>query len=109
MPQYLVLIYDDETWLTDPAAGAGLMEGHNKFAANVGERAVGGAALQSQTTATTLRNDGSGSYTVTDGPFVETKECLGGYYLIEAADLDEAIASARQIPTLSPNAGLEIR
>ena len=52
----------------------------------------GGHALQPTSTATSIRGDGNGGFTVTDGPFVETKEALGGYYLIEAADLDEAIA-----------------
>ena len=44
---------------------------------------------------------------MTDGPFVETKEALGGFYLLEAADLDQALALAREIP--APNGGLEIR
>ena len=44
---------------------------------------------------------------MTDGPFVETKEALGGYYVVEAKDLDEAIAMAKDIP--SPAGGLEIR
>ena len=43
----------------------------------------------------------------TDGPFAETKEALGGYYLVEAADLDEAIALAKQVPT--PFGGIEVR
>ena len=110
MSEYLVLIYDDESWMSAaPEAAGRLMEGHTKFGENNAAALRGGNALQSQTTATTLRHDGSGSYTVTDGPFAETKEALGGYYLVEAADLDEAIALARQIPTLSPGAGLEIR
>ncbi len=44
---------------------------------------------------------------VTDGPFAETKEALGGYYLIEAADLDEALALAKQVP--APFGGVEVR
>lgn len=51
--------------------------------------------------------DGAGGFTVTDGPFVETKEHLGGYYLIEAADLDDAIAVAEQVPMAE--GGVEIR
>ena len=110
MSQYLVLIYDDESWLTaGPEVASKLMEGHGKFGENNGAKIVGGHGLQPQATATTLRTDGAGGYTVTDGPFVETKEVLGGYYLIEAADLDEAIAVARQVPTIGPRAGLEIR
>ncbi|MGN6608206.1 MAG: YciI family protein [Jatrophihabitans sp.] len=109
MSQYLVLIYDDEAWLTDEAVHEPLMEGHSKFAANEGERIAGGAALQSVTTATTLRNDGAGEFAVTDGPFIESKEVVGGYYLIEATDLDDAIRAARQIPVHSATGGLEIR
>ena len=54
-----------------------------------------------------MRPDGAGGFTVTDGPFVESKEALGGYYLVEAADLDEAIELAKQVPVLS--GGLEVR
>ena len=59
-----------------------------------------GAATPSsqRRTATSLRRDAAGDFVVTDGPFAETKEALGGYYLIEAADLDEALALAKQIP-----------
>lgn len=54
-----------------------------------------------------MRPDPTGGATVTDGPFAETKEALGGYYLIEAADLDEALAIARDVP--APNGGVEVR
>ncbi len=54
-----------------------------------------------------VRYDGEGRPPVTDGPFVETKEALGGYYLIEAADLDEAISIARDVPVYF--GGVEIR
>ena len=67
----------------------------------------GGNALQSASTATSVRPNGAGTFTVTDGPFVETKEALGGYYLVEAADLDEAVALAKQIP--ATGGGLEVR
>ena len=49
----------------------------------------------------------SGGFTITDGAFAETKEALGGYYLVEAADLDEAIAMAKEIPC--PAGGVEVR
>jgi hypothetical protein len=109
MSQYVVLIYDEETWMTDENVSAKLMEGHTKFGENNAAIIKGGAALQSQSTATTLRADASGAYTVTDGPFVETKEVLGGFYLVEAADLDEAIALARQVPVGSAAGALEVR
>ena len=109
MSQFLILIYDDEAaWMeAKPEAANELMEGHNKFGENNAAAIQGGNALQSVTTATTIRPDGAGGFTVTDGPFAETKEALGGYYLVEAADLDEAIALAKQVPVVK--GGLEVR
>jgi hypothetical protein len=109
MSQYLVLIYEDENAYAD--ASEQLMgEVHAAHAtfqqANPGA-IVGGNALQATGTATTIRADGADGSTVTDGPFVETKEALGGYYLIEAADLDAAIAVAKQVPARS--GGVEVR
>ncbi len=57
---------------------------------------AGGEELTRSSTATTVRNGDAGS--VTDGPYAETAEQLGGFYLIEAADLDEAIELARRLP-----------
>jgi hypothetical protein len=65
----------------------------------------GGAALEPAETATSLRADGPG-FTVTDGPFAESKEALGGYFLIEAADLDEALQIAKEVPS---GTGVEVR
>jgi hypothetical protein len=104
MSQYLILIYEDE---------AGFVEGGEAMWAEVGaehgvfnqanEKAIaGGNALQPSATATSIRGG-----VVTDGPFAETKETLGGYYLIEAADLDEAIAVAKQVPARF--GGVEVR
>ena len=64
-------------------------------------------ALQSARTATTVRVRG-GQVLVTDGPFAETKEQLGGYYLIEAKDLDEAIAVAARVPS-AQSGSIEVR
>jgi hypothetical protein len=109
MSQYLILIYDDEAaWQNVTEEGsAQIMAGHEKFAANGGAALAGGNALQPTTTATSVRPDGAGGFTVTDGPFAETKEALGGYYLVEAADLDEAIGLAKQVPVIA--GGLEVR
>jgi len=111
MSQYLILIYDEEkAWMeASPDVQQRLMDGHNNFGEKNGDKIAGGNALQSVTTATTLRHDGAGGFTTTDGPFVETKEALGGYYLVEAADLDEAIELARQVPVAAAGAGLEVR
>jgi hypothetical protein len=107
MPKYLVLLYEDETPYQSEGsesvwAEVGAM--HDKFQQNVGAAILGGNALQPQATATSIRDSGA---TVTDGPFVETKEVLGGFYLIEAADLDEAIAIGKQCP--APYGGVEVR
>jgi hypothetical protein len=109
MSQYLVLIYEDEKGWSDgdPAVIEEGMKAHNQFAVDAGEKLRGGQALQPTSTATTIRKDGSGGFAVTDGPFVETKEALGGYYIIEAADLDEAIALAKKVP--APFGGVEVR
>ena len=109
MAQYVVLIYEDEKgWSEgDPAVIEEGMKAHNQFAVDAGEKLRGGQALQPTSAATTIHKDGSGGFAVTDGPFVETKEALGGFYLIEAADLDEAIALAKKVP--APFGGVEVR
>lgn len=106
MSQYLILIYDDEdAWAAISEAESGqILAGHEAFGNKHAAAIVGGNALQPTATATSVR---VASNSVTDGPFVETKEALGGYYLIEAADLDEAIAIAKDIPVI--NGGLEVR
>ena len=107
--KYLVMIYDDEAkWA---AAGESVMEqnhrNHQAFAAANGPALRGGGQLDGSTTATSIRSDGNGGYVVTDGTFAETKEVMGGYYIIEAADLDEALAIAKQVP--APMGGVEVR
>jgi hypothetical protein len=107
--QYLVLIYGNES--AAEAAGEKawqeLHTGHMEFGAKNEQSIAGGNALQSVSTATSIRSNGKGDFVVTDGPFAETKEALGGYYLIEAEDLDEAIAVAKQVP--APFGGVEVR
>jgi len=107
MAQYLILIYEDESGYEnpDPAVWQQAMDAHNRFAEQVGElggQLLGGNALQPTATATSIRGD-----VVTDGPFVETKEVLGGYYLIEAKDLDQALAISKLCP--APFGGVEVR
>jgi hypothetical protein len=108
MSQYLILIYDDEaTWAKASEDDVQRVHaGHGLFAEKNGEAIAGGNALQPTSTATCVRPEGD-SFSVTDGPFVETKEALGGYYLVEAPDLDAAIELAKQIPVLS--GGVEVR
>jgi hypothetical protein len=70
----------------------------------------GGAALYPTSTATTVRAKGKGGDVVTsDGPYVETKEALTGFYLFECADLDEAIARAATIPAAWGVGAVEVR
>jgi len=100
--QYLLLIYDDEKkWAALPAAEVGtLIADYNKFTADIkasGHLLVANR-LQSVTNATTVRVR-EGKTQLTDGPFAETREQLGGYYLIEAKNLDEATAIAARIPS----------
>jgi hypothetical protein len=68
----------------------------------------GGAQLQEASTATTVRVEGGRTLT-TDGPFAETKEALGGYYLLEADDLDQAIELAARIPAARLGGAVEVR
>jgi hypothetical protein len=109
MAEYLVLIYEDEQ-----AFGAGgpevwdqVMAAHMAFGEKYAEKIKGGNALQPVASATSVHNDSSGAQTVTDGPFAETKETLGGYYLIEVADLDEALQVAKECPARF--GGVEVR
>jgi hypothetical protein len=69
---------------------------------------VGGAQLAPATTATTVRVQGGRTLT-TDGPFVETKEVLGGYYLLEADDIDRALEVAARIPAARMGGAVEVR
>jgi hypothetical protein len=109
MSEYLVLIYGNEASMAsaDDVATKKIMADHAEFGEKNGAALRGGNALQSTSSATSLRRDASGKLVVTDGAFAETKEALGGYYLIEAADLDGAIAIASQVP--APNGGVEVR
>jgi hypothetical protein len=108
MSQYLILIYEDEApYATGtPELFGEIMQEHVDFAAQVeqhGAKLVGGEALQPTGTATSVR----GRSEVTDGPFVETKEALGGYYLIDAPDLDTALAVGKLCPARF--GGVEVR
>lgn len=109
MAEYLILIYGDESAFAkaDVEETNIMMKGHQEFGERNAAALRGGNALQSTATATSVRQDASGGFVVTDGAFAETKEALGGYYLVEAADLDEALALAKQVPM--PAGGVEVR
>ena len=108
---YMLLIYADEAdWATFSAtAQAAVMRDHERLEAELrqGGKYKGCGALQPTTTATTVRVR-SGKALVSDGPFAETKEQFGGYYLVDARDLDDAIAIASRIPTAC-NGSVEVR
>jgi hypothetical protein len=99
--EYALLIYGDEkVWAArDEAENRANGERHSRYASMLVQRAAmrGANELAPASAATTLRQNGD-DVSVTDGPFAETTEVLGGYYLIEAADLDEAIALAKELP-----------
>jgi hypothetical protein len=108
--QYMLLIYEDERLYGEDKDNPALQEivgKHMAFAQSLGETLRGGAGLKGVATATTVRST-SGSQAIHDGPFAETKEQLGGYYLIDVPDLDAAIAIARRIP-LMQDGSIEIR
>ena len=109
MAQYMILIYDDEVSWAGAAPGAmeEIVAEHTAFKNSYQEHLVDGHGLHPTTTATCVRTDSTGELLVTDGAFAETKEALGGYYVIEAANLDEAIAIARHVPARF--GGIEIR
>jgi hypothetical protein len=71
-------------------------------------RCVGGAHLQPGEVATTVRHGGAETL-ITDGPFADTKEVLGGYFVIDAGDLDEAIEFSQRIPAIRLGGAVEIR
>lgn len=100
--RYLCLIYDEEKKLNDmpkPESDAFMAE-YFGFTEDIKKSGhyVAGDALQPVATATTLRIR-NGKLSTTDGPFAETKEQLGGYYLIDAKDLNDAIQVAQRIPS----------
>ncbi len=108
--QYMLLIYEDERVFGDDKDNPALqdiVQKHMSFAESLGVTLVGGAGLKPTPMATTVRTSG-GAKTIHDGPFAETKEQLGGYYLVDVPDLDAAIAIARRIP-MAADGSIEIR
>ncbi|GAA3219277.1 YciI family protein [Dactylosporangium cerinum] len=99
MPQYLALTYTADVDWWAPEQAAELAE-YRRFAVDHAGSLRASAVLHPTATATVVRVEGArgGRVVTTDGPYAETKEALTGYYLIEAADLDEAVAVAAEIP-----------
>ena len=109
MAQYMFLLFDSEEWYDRVTAEEfqAQMKLHTAFAEAVeaaGASILGGEALERSSTASTVKQ-GNGEPLVTDGPFIETKEALGGFYVIEARDLDQALELAK----LCPSGNIEVR
>jgi hypothetical protein len=100
--RYLALLGADES--TAPALGTPERDqshaGYVRFAQMAADAILGGEALQPVATARTVRHGDGGEPLVTDGPYAETAEALGGFYVLEADTLDDAIALAREIPNV---------
>jgi hypothetical protein len=96
--KYMMLVYQDEQTLDEPYREQCYKESVQlTHTLNANGNYLAAAPLHPTSTATSVRVR-DGKMMVTDGPFAETREQLGGYYLIEAQDLDEAIGIARRIP-----------
>ena len=110
--KYLALIYGDaQRWDTmDESDQEAMRAQYRAFAEEAGQRGalVGGFELDSPTAATTLRSGDNGPI-VSDGPFAETKEQLGGYFLLECPSLDDAIELAAKIPAARHGGAVEVR
>jgi hypothetical protein len=109
--QYLLLIYEQEN-RTEALSGPEKQKIYQQYGELIGEltnkgKFLGGHELQPTSSATTVRMR-NGKKAVTDGPFAETKEQLGGYFLVEANNLDEAMAMAARIPTATTGS-IEVR
>jgi hypothetical protein len=109
--QYLLMIYMNEAEYgkMDPATGQKIFEEYGVFTQGIIQSGAfkAGDRLQPTSTATTVRVR-DGKTLTTDGPFAETREQLGGYYLVEAKDLDTALAIAARIPG-AKDGSIEVR
>jgi hypothetical protein len=110
MTQYLVAIYRPDNY--DPAVSEDEAMGREIDALNVEMEAVGArvfaGGLQSEWTAKALRLQPAGKVLITDGPYAETKEHIGGFWILEAADLDAALAWGRKA-AIACRASVEVR
>jgi hypothetical protein len=110
--QYLLMCcFDEERWQSLPETErSGIMKEYGEVIQGMSASGhyLAGAKLKGISAATTVREK-NGKAVITDGPFAETKEQLGGYHVLECRDLDEAIAMARRIPTLRAGGTIEVR
>ncbi len=110
--KYMLMIYDHEEAVQAMSEQEMGLNMERWFAFDADARKIttilDGAPLQPTATATTVRESG-GKPIVSDGPFAETKEQLGGFYLIDAKDLDEAMSVASKMPHLALGGSVEVR
>jgi hypothetical protein len=109
--KYMLALFGDESrWASSTPEqmqeGMKAWDAYTQEAIDAGVH-LGGEGLQPSATATTVKIQESGDPIVSDGPFAETKEQLGGYYLLDCKDLDEALAWAKKIPM--PGGSVELR
>lgn len=105
--KYALLIHEDEDLYADEAAWNDIIRRHMTFGQEMSGKIAGGEGLRPVETATTLQKR-NGSVDFHDGPYAEAKEQLGGFYIIDVADLDEAMAVAKKVP-LAGDGAVEIR
>jgi hypothetical protein len=110
--KYMLLLYGDESRYADqsPDESKAEMDRWWAFGEEVNKAGafVAGEGLDATSSATTVRQRG-GENVLTDGPFAETREQLGGFYLLECRDLDEALGWAKKIPDLGERGSVEVR
>ena len=110
MTLYAALIYSADVDWTEPQYAQETAE-YGAFGEAAAAVIRGGQALYPTSTATTVTVTGGkgGEVVTTDGPYAETKEVLNGFYLLECADLDEAVATAAKIPAAWTGGAVEVR
>ena len=107
MPQYMLLLYQDPAWMTKLSPEE-MQKATEKYMAWTKKSFVTGSKRLTWDTGKVLRSD-SGRIRTTDGPFSESKEALGGYYTIEAANMEEAAARTQDHPHIEYGGTIEIR
>ena len=114
--RYAILIYDTETANPSPEPPPAevmqqVMDEYFAYSNMLRDRGAfeAGEALQPVQTATTIRGGQTGDVTTTDGPFAETKEALGGFYIVDAKDLDDALELGKACPGVKYGAAIEVR
>ena len=110
--RYMLLIYGDESAFADmdPGQMSDTMQAYEKYSNWLTEKGWmrAGDQLADTSRSTTVRQL-DGKVLTTDGPFAETKEQLGGYYLVECANLDEAMEAAQRLPAVAYGGSVEVR